>query len=296
MDRRHTGQAATNPADHERLVVPHVSASCARTKSRAPSRPTSAEAPREDHGDGVATATGIRESLPGGGLPLVRLFGPLRIERPHPAAPGLRAARGLIAYLALHRCPAGFEELLETLWPGQDPKQTRPRLWKAKRHASRVLVGALERRGASYVLDPSRFRLDVSEVERLSGRGRGLAELERAASLSAGTPLADVDYTFADGHRRRLQSIRADLLTHLARARLASGHVGAALAAAEELIGADRFNEQGWRLAMEAEAALGSRQAIIDRYQRLRQVLDTELGLAPQADTRATYHRLLGQA
>lgn len=46
---------------------------------------------------------------------------------------------------------------------------------------------------------------------------------------------------------------------------------------------------------MEAEAALGQRQAILDRYETLSRELDHRLGLRPATETRETYHRLLGQ-
>ena len=46
---------------------------------------------------------------------------------------------------------------------------------------------------------------------------------------------------------------------------------------------------------MQAEAALGRRQAILDRYQQLTRELDDRLGLRPSTETRDTYHRLLSQ-
>jgi two-component SAPR family response regulator len=114
--------------------------------------------------------------------------------------------------------------------------------------------------------------------------------------LVEGAPLADVDYPWADGERRRLQAIQADLFARGATARLDVGDGRGALAAAERLIDSDSLNEQGWRIAMEAEALLGQRQAVLDRFERLRGELDERLGLRPQAQTLETYHRLLGQA
>ena len=46
---------------------------------------------------------------------------------------------------------------------------------------------------------------------------------------------------------------------------------------------------------MQAEAALGLRGAIIDRYQNLTQLLDAQLGLQPHTDTRRLYRQLLSQ-
>src|SRR5258708_1981801 len=68
-----------------------------------------------------------------------------------------------------------------------------------------------------------------------------------------------------------------------------------ALAAAERLIQLDSLNERGWSVAMEADGALGNRQAILDRYERLTRELDDRLGLRPNAEVEETYRRLLGQ-
>jgi Bacterial transcriptional activator domain len=49
------------------------------------------------------------------------------------------------------------------------------------------------------------------------------------------------------------------------------------------------------RLALEAEAALGLRQAVLERYEALRRLLDERLGLEPQRETRTLGRQLLGQ-
>ena len=89
--------------------------------------------------------------------------------------------------------------------------------------------------------------------------------------------------------------MRGDTLAKVAAARLEDGDRSGALTAAERLIELEPLNEEGWRLAMRAEAALGQRQAILDRYQELARELDDLLGLRPAAETREIYHRLLGQ-
>jgi DNA-binding SARP family transcriptional activator len=65
---------------------------------------------------------------------------------------------------------------------------------------------------------------------------------------------------------------------------------------AERLIELDGLNERGWCLAMDAEGALGNRQAILDRYERLSRELGERLGLLPGAEAKDTYRRLLGQS
>ena len=46
---------------------------------------------------------------------------------------------------------------------------------------------------------------------------------------------------------------------------------------------------------MEAEAALGRREAVIERYERLCRDLDEQFGLEPSRNIRLLYRRLLGQ-
>lgn len=210
--------------------------------------------------------------------------------------PRERATRGLIAYLVLKRAPATMDELVEALWPGENPAKTRQRLWKAKRQAQRLLGDALVRQHDSYMIERSRLRTDVDELDELRTVDTlEAAELERLAALTHEEPLADVDYPWADGERRRLQAIQAELLAQLAEGRLANGDGSAALAAAERLMQLDPLNERGWCLAMQAEGALGNRQAILDRYDRLSRELDDRLGLKPSVQVKETYRRLLSQ-
>jgi DNA-binding SARP family transcriptional activator len=227
----------------------------------------------------------------------VRLLGRLSVGEGDGTGVRERATRGLIAYLVLKRAPATMDELVEALWPGEPPTKARQRLWKAKRQAQQLLGERLVRRQASYAIDRHRVRTDIDELDELRIVERLDLDLpERALRLLWEGPLADVDYPWADGERRRLQAIQAELLEQLAGARLDDGDASGALALAERLIELDRLNERGWCLAMDAEGALGNRQAVLARYERLRGELDERLGLRPGAEAKETYHRLLGQA
>jgi DNA-binding SARP family transcriptional activator len=227
---------------------------------------------------------------------LLRRFGPLGVVgNDDQRTFGERATRGLIVFLALKGGPASLDELSEALWPGESPSKARPRLWKAKRQAQRVLGEALMRRGDAYELDRKLVRFDGDELIGRAAADLGEMKLEEAFGVVEGAPLADVDYPWADGERRRLQAIQSDLFARGAAAHLDVGDGRGALALAERLIESDSLNEQGWRIAMEAEALLGQRQAVLDRFERLRSDLDERVGLRPQASTLETYHRLLGQ-
>ena len=80
------------------------------------------------------------------------------------------------------------------------------------------------------------------------------------------------------------------------RARLRRGDARDALEAAERGLIVDELNEALWRLALEAEGALGLREAIEERCGRLREILGERLALEPTKETRALYLRLLNQA
>ena len=64
---------------------------------------------------------------------------------------------------------------------------------------------------------------------------------------------------------------------------------------AEQAITLDQFHEASWRLALQAEHALGLRESITRRYDELAHALDEQLGLQPTRETRVMYRQLLGQ-
>ena len=238
------------------------------------------------------TTLPVRVALPR----MLRLFGPLTIDATDQQALRSRPTRGLIAYLAVKRTPATLDELLEALWPDEPPtKLTRQRLWKAKRQAHALLGDALQRQNDRYQLDRSQLHSDIDEIERLLRGQPDQRRLEEALALMQAEPLADIDYAWAENERRRLQALHTETLSQAASARLQAGDASGTLNAAEQLIELDPLDEHGWRLGMEAEAVLGRRQAILDRYQQLTRHLDERLGLRPSAETRDSYHRLLSQ-
>jgi DNA-binding SARP family transcriptional activator len=234
--------------------------------------------------------------------PRVCVLGPLTINGAKRSRRGLRtSALELVAYLALHQRPVGRDELLEAFWPGQDPKRTRPRFRQAVRDARRLLGSAIASERDSYWLDRDEVDVDVDQLEALlAAANSGGADdvqplLERALTLFTGEPFSGSDYAWSEGELRRLRATHVDLLARVGRGRLAAGEPRAALGAAERGLEFDRLNEGLWRLALEAEGALGLRDAVAQRYERLRALLDERLGLEPAQETRLLLRRLLAQ-
>jgi DNA-binding SARP family transcriptional activator len=119
--------------------------------------------------------------------------------------------------------------------------------------------------------------------------------LEHARALFRGEPLAGIDALWADTERRGLTARRVDLLERVGRLRLEAGDSSGALDVAEEAAAQDASNERPVLLAMEAEFALGRREAVVERYERLCRELDERFGLEPGRETKRLYRRLLSQ-
>jgi DNA-binding SARP family transcriptional activator len=237
-------------------------------------------------------------------VPRVHVLGPFTISGARQSRRGLRAsAIEMIAYLALHRQGASRDELLEALWPGDDPRKSRSRLYQATRDARRLLGDtAISTAHDRYLLDRTHAHIDLDELEatlsqlgQVESRPERNRLLEKAVALFADQPLAGFDYPWAQGELRRLLAVQVDLLAELGQALIFEGDARAALDTAERGIKLDPLNEELWRTALEAEASLGMRSAVEDRYGILQTLLDERLGLEPDGETRALYRQLLGQ-
>jgi DNA-binding SARP family transcriptional activator len=229
----------------------------------------------------------------------IAVLGPLKID-------GLsrrikRAATyELLSYLALHPKGASRDELVEAIWPAQDPARTRPRFWQSVSEARKALGDAWLHEGERYQLDRASIRVDLDELDELLSAATAedtdsAGALERALSLWRGEPLEGSDYLWADGEIRSLRATLLDLLERVGRVRLATSDARGALQMAEQAITLDGLHEASWRLALQAEHALGLRESITRRYDELTRALDEQLGLEPTRETRVVYRQLLAQ-
>jgi DNA-binding SARP family transcriptional activator len=211
--------------------------------------------------------------------------------------PRRRATSELLAYLAVNHGGGTREQLLEALWPDEDPLRTRGRLWQSTSEARRLLGEGFVRVGDRYKLDRKFVTTDADEVEEALGRSDlGRAAVDGALAQFRGDALESAGGPWAAGERRRLRALHAELAERAARFRLDGGDVRGALAAAEAGLRSDELNERLWRLAMEAEGALGLRASVTDRYGQLCELVDARLGLQPESETRRLYRSLLAQS
>jgi two-component SAPR family response regulator len=167
--------------------------------------------------------------------------------------------------------------------------------------ARRLLGDGFERDGERYRLDRTRLAVDTDELDALAARlqtapaGDVGPLVERALVLWRGRPLDGTDYAWGDAHIRQLEATLSKLAGEAALLRLAAGDAHGALRVAEQGLSFDDLNEAFTRIALEAEAVLGRRDAVTARYEAFREQLDERLGLEPERATRMLYRQLLSQ-
>jgi DNA-binding SARP family transcriptional activator len=231
----------------------------------------------------------------------VLLLGPLELIGCKKKQPRRQATAELIAYLAIQGRRVSRDELLEALWPGDDPRRSAARLYQAATEARKILGSSFQRDRDTYALDRQQLRIDLDDLDRLRREAETAngeqqqASLERSLSLFRGQPLAGIDALWADAEVRRLQALQVELLQRLGWLCLHQGDAAGALEAAEQAHALELSNERPIQLAMEAEAALGRREAVLERYEVLRRDLDDRFGLEPSRDTKLLFRRLLSQ-
>jgi DNA-binding SARP family transcriptional activator len=252
--------------------------------------------PRELSAPGEAAATDTSNDRPG-----VLLLGPLELTGCKKKQPRRQATAELIAYLAVLRRPASRDELLEALWPGDDPRRSAERFYQAASEARKLLGDSFLRERDMYALDRKQLQLDLDVLDRLRSEEEATtgeqqqASLERALALFRGQPLAGIDALWADAEVRRLHALQVELLQRVGRLCLDRGDATDALEASQQAHALDPSNEHPVQLAMEAEAALGRREAVLKRYEELRRDLDDRFGLEPSRDTKSLFRQLLSQ-
>jgi DNA-binding SARP family transcriptional activator len=214
--------------------------------------------------------------------------------------------RSLLALLLLHaNTPISADRLISQLWgEGARPREV---------NALQVQVSRLRRRLAGpaddaspsglvtgmfgYLLRLEPERLDAREFERLLGDGRralhdgdprrAAERLREALHLWRGPALADVaNESFAQDEIRRLEELRLDAQEARIDADLALARHGEVIAELDQLIAQHPHRERQHGQLMVALYRSGRQVDALAVYHRARQMLATELGLAPSPHLR----------
>jgi DNA-binding SARP family transcriptional activator/pimeloyl-ACP methyl ester carboxylesterase len=227
--------------------------------------------------------------------------------RPEPGLPvafRTQKAQALLAYLALPLGRAHLrDKLAALLWGAMRDEQARASLRQALYELRKHLgdaAAALRIDGHAVSLDPAAVELDVTTFTRLAGE-EAPAALEEAARLYRGDLLEgfSVDEepfeTWLMEERERLREVAMEALAKgLARQRKA-GALATAVATARQLLVIDRLQEPVHRTLMRLHAELGQRAAALRQYQQCVAVLQRDLGVEPELETKRLYQEILRQ-
>jgi DNA-binding SARP family transcriptional activator/TolB-like protein/Tfp pilus assembly protein PilF len=231
----------------------------------------------------------------------LRLVGAFAIEanvggRPIPISVRSRKARALLAYLAMKPDYRARREELATLFWGDNPdalarhslRQCLISLRQDLCLASEILMVDREAIGlrAQFVCVDARRFMSLA-------RSAGSDGLVQAAELWQGAFLPDLALDieeFDSWHRReadRLSAVAADVFEALCRNADTNGDGERAIAAAEHLVALEPTREDRQRTALMLFARYKGREAALSRARQFTDLLRSELGVPPEAATRA---------
>jgi len=234
----------------------------------------------------------------------IELLGGFRVAvgtDPVPADAWRRSrAAALVKLLALapaHRLHR--EQVMDALWPELAPAAAAANLRKALHYARRTVeiasVGellSLERDGTQ--VDVDEFRATVAQARRTGDPEVYTAALEL---YREGLLPEDRFEEWAIATRDELHAEYVAILQELAGLLEARGELESAIRIARRLAAADPLSESGYLELMRLQALAGRRGEALREYERLRDALETELGMQPSAEAQQLYEEVrAGQA
>ncbi len=217
-----------------------------------------------------------------------------------------RKTRELLALLLHLEVPVNKEKLMEELWPDLDPLNNsalfRTTMHYLRRHLEYEGITDLIRFNRdSYSLKPGLCKLDCVSFEKLVNAGlqeEPLREAEAALLIKAerlyrGDYLAvPSDYTWALPRQIRLKHQYIETLLTLARYYRIRSKNNRAKDFLLKLKDAGPLCEPAHRLLLQVYFSLGDRQAVIKEHDCFKRMLQEEIGLLPEPETREVYRRL----
>ena len=214
-----------------------------------------------------------------------------------------RKAQALLAFLAQPPGrPHSRDKLAALLWGDRPQGQARGRfretLFALRRALAPTDPPCLALTGEALVLEATSLDVDAWTFERLAG-STDLAALAQAAALYRGEFLAGLDFRgtlFEDwlmAERERLRELALEALAKLLAQQRAAGDAEDALQTALRLIALDPLQEAVHRSLMRLYAELGRRGSALQQYQLCVAVLERELGVEPEEETRRLYQEIV---
>jgi DNA-binding SARP family transcriptional activator len=210
-------------------------------------------------------------------------------------------AQALLAYLALEAGQAHPRAKLATLlWADSGAPQARASLRQTLSTIGSALAGTTPLVTADHAiaLDATAIDVDVAAFERAVAEGAP-ESLERAVALYRGDLLEGLGATPAPfeewllTERERLRELALEALAKLLAEYRERGRGDEAVRTALRLLSLDPLQEPGHRTLMRLYAAQGRRGSALRQYQICVEMLQRELGVEPESETKALYQEIV---
>lgn len=218
-----------------------------------------------------------------------------------PVEIGWVKAREILYYLLAHPEGATSDVLSEAIWP-DSAKRSRTNLWSAI-HQLRSAIHAeiITRKQQSYQIDRSQVWVDYDVdqfLEIVDTRADDQEALFSAFALVRGPYLPASDAQWTQPLRMHIEQRYLRALRLAAERAERGGQYGDALSLYTRILTTDELDEAAHEAIMRCYIALGNRAAAIAQYQRVRQLIDDELGLelGSSSGIEQLYRQLLDDA
>jgi ATP/maltotriose-dependent transcriptional regulator MalT/DNA-binding SARP family transcriptional activator len=247
----------------------------------------------------------------------VNVLGPVEIFRDpsKPFAPDAwttRRSRDIFCFIATskHRRVAK-DVLIDTFWPDEDPAIIEKNFHPTISHIRKALNSRqpfkqnfiLFRDGAyqlnpelTFLIDAEEFDRHFSDAEvakREKDNERLRASLEAAHHCYRGEFMEGIYEDWADERRVYYSEQFGRVASALARLELSEKRLASAKRYAEETLTVDPYREDVHRLILKIYAAQGKPASVKKHYEAMQQLLKTDLGVEPSAETRRVAAELL---
>lgn len=213
---------------------------------------------------------------------------------------GWNNAREVLYHLLMHPDGSTPEVLREAIWPHLTPERSRSTLKNAIfQLRSRLPQGALDlHRRQAYRIDGSVVRINHDVQRFLTLLGAAGSDPERyldALDLYGGPFLPRSESHWCQSMRSALHHRYIGALRQVAQHFEHRGAYGEALAQWQRYLADEPLDEAAHTGVMRCQLGVGNRAAAVQQYQRLRELLYSELGLDldPASEAEELYHQLL---
>ncbi|SFL00878.1 Two-component response regulator, SAPR family, consists of REC, wHTH and BTAD domains [Paenibacillus sp. 1_12] len=237
---------------------------------------------------------------------IVRMLGTFHVASINGKSMHWRTAKEkeLFAYLLLHvKSPSALhrDQIIEQLWPDEPYEKAKTYLHtcvsllrKNLRKIGIENIVAYEKE--HYILDTDRISVDAHQfMSGLLGWHNStdvsIAEMEQMLQLYQGELLASEDYFWAMELSQQLENTTVKWLLKLSKQYLAQENGKKAAEAAERASSQSPYDEEAYRLTMQAYLFMGKHDYVLRTYRQLEERLG-ELNIQPSAITRQLYEQI----